>query len=185
MWQLYNVHIGRALLASLLVATIVSVGMILGWQTAPLREFNEARDEWLNDPIPRYRLVIERPSLHCQQNVVIQNERIIEIIEDTCPIELLTMTDLYDRIGRLDGLASVTRFPTGMCGCEWELNAHITYDHANGYPAQVAISDRRTIDWTERSCWQHFVVNGEFPECDVPFLFGQPRITNVSIIPMP
>lgn len=184
---LYLRAAARAVLAGALVLLLVGGLALLAWQYAPTQVFAAARQHWNAAPIPHYRLVIERPTLNCQQDVEVQNERIVQVFEHNCPIEMLTMTDLFDRIAWLDGLASFGMFTPNACSCESKLNATVAYENRLGYrvPARVGIADQRIVPWGERVCWQHLLTHGALPECDVPFLSGQPRITNISLTPLP
>ncbi len=183
--RIYAWKIVWALAGGSLVAAILFFVAVVGWQTAPARQFELARQNWQEQPIPRYRLIIARPSLQCQQDVEVANERIVHVFEDSCPIELLTMTDLYDRIVMLDGRENFAFFPDGSCSCGSTLNAHVFYDPATGYPQEVAISDRLNIPWSERACWRQVVFSGQLPDCTISFPFSQPRTTDVSLIPLP
>lgn len=175
---------GVALLAGLVAMLLVGLGLYLGWQVTPRHLFETARTNWATEPLQRYRLIIERPSLRCQQDVIVQDEEIVEVLADNCPIELLTMTELYDRIARLDGLSSGSQSPPGICGCEWQLRAEIRYAPDLRYPVQVAVSDQRVIDWAEEACWEHLLIYHELPACEVPLQGSAPRITNVVLIPL-
>lgn len=181
----YPLHIAWALLIGGAVATILGAGLVAAWHFTPINQFQTAREYWQTNPLPRYRLVIERPSLNCQQDVIIHNEQIAEVIEHNCPIELLTMTTLFDRIARLDGFANSGRFPADSCTCQSELHADVVYDPLLYYPSEVTISDRRVVQWNEQNCWRQIVLDGGLPECNDPFLFGQPRVTNISVTPLP
>jgi hypothetical protein len=50
---------------------------------------------------------------------------------------------------------------------------------------QVGITDRRTLDWGEQACWRHVFREGSLPDCDAGFLTSKPRITEISLIPLP
>jgi hypothetical protein len=184
---LYFRAAARAVLAGALVLLLVGVLALVAWQYAPTQVFAAARAHWDSSPIPRYRLVIARPSLNCQQDVEVHNERIVRVFEHNCPIEMLTMTDLFDRIAWLDGLESFGMFTPNACACESRLNATVAYEERLGYrlPSKVGIADQRVVAWGERVCWQHMLTHGKLPECDIPFLSGQPRITTISLTPLP
>lgn len=181
----YTWYIWRALLLGATAATLLGAITLLGWEYAPARRFNEARMQWMEQPIPRYRLVIERPLLNCQQDLEVRHERVVQVFEHTCPIEELTMTDLFNRIDRLDGLNNLGFLNTRTCGCESFINAAVQYDQELGYPTRVALFDRRVVNWRAGACWQHILMHGALPECDVPFLFSEPRVTNISLTPLP
>jgi hypothetical protein len=185
MARLYQRYIGWALLAGVLMALVIGVIGALGWYFAPMATFREAQERWQQQPVPHYRLVIERPSLACQQDVEVRHEQIVRVFEHTCPIELLTMTDLFERIANLDGMSNFSFISQGVCACQSELHAHVVYDTDLGYPTRVGIADRRTINMFEESCWQRLLMQGSLPECNVPFLPGDPRITNISLTPLP
>jgi hypothetical protein len=185
MARLYQRYVWWSLLAGALAALVVGGAGALGWYFTPMATFHEAQARWRERPVPHYRLVIERPSLSCQQDVEVRHEQIVRVFEHTCPIEMLTMTDLFERIARLDGMENFAFMPQGVCGCESELNAYVVYDTELGYPTEVGITDLRTLDVFERACWQHLLVQGSFPECNTSFLPGDPRITHISLTPLP
>jgi hypothetical protein len=185
MWRIYWWQLGWSLLTSSILTALLGVVALLAWQSSPMQEFQAARARWADNPLPHYRLVIERPSLSCQQDVEIINEQIVNVIEHNCPIEMLTMTDLYERIDMLDGQPNFAFFPSGGCGCMGELNAHISYHPELGYPQQVGIADRRVFELGNTTCWRQVLTRGELPECDLPVLFGESRITNISLTPLP
>jgi hypothetical protein len=174
-----------ALLAASVIAAMLGGGALVAWHFSPAHQFHTARTRWQQQPIPHYRLIIERPSLNCRQDVEVRNEQIVRTMVHNCPIELLTMTDLFDRIAWLDGLHSTMNFPGGGCGCESYLRAYVVYHPEHAYPVEVGISDRRRFNWREPACWQHMLTHGALPECDATFLFGQPRITNITLTALP
>jgi hypothetical protein len=182
---LYQRYVWWSLLAGVLVALVVGVVGALGWYFAPMTTFHEAQARWRERPVPHYRLVIERPSLACQQDVEVRHEQIVRVFEHTCPIEMLTMTDLFERIAQLDGMSNFSFISQGVCACQSELHAHVVYDSELGYPSEVGIADRRTINMFAQSCWQYLLMQGSLPECNVPFVPGDPRITNISLTPLP
>lgn len=185
MERAYTWYMGWAVVVGSVTAAIVGAGALFAWHTAPAIRFAQAEAYWRTRPIPHYRLVIERPSLHCQQDVEVIDEQIVQIYEDTCPIELLTMTELFERIARLDGDEPFGMFATEACGCAPTLNAYVTYDTRLSYPREIGIADQRRVDWLAPDCWQYILVNGGLPECDFPLLSGPPRITNVVLTPLP
>lgn len=185
MGQLYQRYVWLSLLAGSAIAVLVAGAGLLAWQTAPMRVFAEARERWSVHPIPRYRLIIERPSLHCQQDVEVEDERIVQVFRHDCPIEMLTVTALFERIADLDGSEPFGLFASAeACGCEAVLDAQVVFDATHGYPVEVGIADRRKVGWQEASCWRYMLVNGALPACDVPLLFTQPRLTTIQVIPL-
>jgi hypothetical protein len=182
---MYQRYLWWSLLLGSTVAALVGVLSAAVWQVAPSREFERARTHWQAQPVERYRLIIDRPPINCKQDVEVHNERIVDVRVDTCPIRLLTVNDLFDRIAMLDGLDTERFSPTGVCTCSSVLNAEVNYHPELGYPVQVGISDRRTLDWSKHACWQHVLREGQLPECDAGFLTSKPRITEISLIPLP
>lgn len=173
-----------SLLAGSAAAIVLAVGCLVAWQTAPITIFRDVRQAWDAAPVPHYRLIIQRPSLHCQQDVEIINEQIVQVFEHSCPIEMLTMSELLDRIAWLDGLDNFDSFMVADCPCESQLNATVAYDADTSYPTEVNVSDRRIFNWHNTACWRHFLTQGQLPECDAPFFVAQPRMTTISLIPL-
>lgn len=185
MAQWYRRYVWLSLLNGSAIAILVSVTGLLAWQTAPMSLFAQARAHWRMHAIPHYRLIIERPSLHCKQDVEVQHERIVQVFRHDCPIEMLTVTGLFQRIAELDGSEPFGLFiDTNRCGCETVLHAQAAFDRTYGYPVEVGISDQRKINWSEASCWRYAFIYGKLPECDAPLLPGQPRMTQIQVIPL-
>jgi hypothetical protein len=182
---MYQRYIWWSLLAGSIVAALVGVLGTAAWHTAPGRDFERAREHWEAQPIERYRLIIDRPPINCKQDVEVRNERIVRVLTDTCPIRLLTVEDLFDRIAMLDGLDTERFSPSGVCACSSVLNAEVMYHPDLGYPVRVGITDRRTLDWSKQACWRHMLREGGLPECDASFIASKPRITEISLIPLP
>jgi hypothetical protein len=175
-----------ALLAGTALALVLAAVGGIYWQSSPAQVFAEARAYWQENPVPRYRLVIERPMLNCQQDVIVEHEQIVpDTGQNSCPIETLTMTGLFDRVARLDGEEHIEFFSSGRCVCQSVLRATVFYDQELGYPSEIGIADQRVFDWDNSACWQHMLLHGKLPDCNARFLFPQPRITNVSLTPLP
>lgn len=180
----YSWQLRRALIAGSITAIVVAMIAVVGWQRSPAAEFNRARAAWQRNAVAHYRLVIERPQIWCQQDVEVQNEQIVTVIENNCPIESLTVSMLYDRIADLDGLQTDAFLPVNLCTCRSELQARVRYDPDLSYPIGVTITEVREVNWRELSCWQALLRQEELPICDLPPALAQPRITHISLIPL-
>src|SRR6266508_4743709 len=55
----------------------------------------DARNRWLSQPVPHYRLVMQAPSW-CRLDVEIQAEQVVRVFEDSCPTSPRTITGLFD-----------------------------------------------------------------------------------------
>lgn len=181
----YRWHVGFALAASTCLAVLMSLIGAIAWQRSDNHQFMQAWQHWQSNPVPRYRLVIERPLLWCQQDVAIRNERIVDVLQNDCPIESLTVSTLFQRIAQLDGRATEYLFPIDVCTCHSELNASVVYDETYAYPAEVTIIETRRVDWQEPACWRMLVAGEQLPDCELPVAMAQPRITTISLIPLP
>ncbi len=177
-------HMGRALLLGSGLAMLLGLLGSVGWYVSPAAEFNRARSAWQAQPVPHYRLVIERPQIWCQQDVEVYHEQITQVIENTCPIESLTVTTLFQRIAALDGQRTEAFLPTNLCTCTSALQASVVYDPVQSFPREVTIVEQRGINWQELSCWRALLLFEPLPACDLPPALAQPRITHISLIPL-
>lgn len=171
------------LLGSGLTLLLWLLGMV-GWYVSPAAEFNRARSAWQAQPVPHYRLVIERPQIWCQQDVEVRYEQIAQVIENTCPIESLTVSTLFQRIADLDGQRTDAFLPRNLCTCTSALQASVVYDSEQSFPREVTIVEQRGINWRELSCWRDLLLLEPLPACDLPPALAQPRITHISLIPL-
>ncbi len=180
----YSRYIQRALLAGSIAAVVLAGLVLLGWYFSPVAQFNRARSVWEHRAVGHYRLMIERPQIWCMQDVEVRNETIVDVIENNCPIESLTVSSLYDRIADLDGMQTDAFLPLSMCTCRSELQARVSYHPELSYPTGVTITEIREVNWREFSCWRALVLQEDLPTCDLPPALAQPRITHISLIPL-
>ena len=81
------------------------------------QQLADARNRWLSQPVPHYRLVLQAPSW-CRLDVEIRAEQVVHVFENSCPSAPLTVTDMFEMIKQLDSATE-----TIFC-------AH--FDHADG-----------------------------------------------------
>src|SRR6187397_2164489 len=58
---------------------------------ARAQELADARNRWLSQPVPHYRLVLQAPSW-CRLDVEIRSEQVVRVFENSCPSAPQTVT---------------------------------------------------------------------------------------------
>ena len=141
---------------------------LLSWRPsssfARAQALADARNRWLSQPVPHYRLVMQAPSW-CRLDVEIQAEQVVRVFEDSCPSTPQTVTGMFDMITQLDNESG--KIFCAPAGCECIEVRYITasYDQQLGFPRSIRLRRERQANWPE--LWRFFRVHG-MPNCLTP-----------------
>ena len=116
------------------------------------KQLEIAKSLWTARNLNHYRLVVvksehPRSSDQCQQDIEIQDEKVITVFQDTCKDSLfvkrviseqpsLTITDLFHQI---EHYTSKRQCGPNGCQCDGVIRANVVYDTQFGYPHTMSI----------------------------------------------
>src|SRR6478735_12586016 len=80
------------------------------------QQLADARNRWLSQPVPHYRLVMQAPSW-CSLDVEIQAEQVVRVFENSCPSAPQTVTGMFEMIKQLDSAAGTIFCAPSGCEC--------------------------------------------------------------------
>ena len=158
--------VSLALCVALLLACGVSALVIPRPSSMASRaqQLADARNRWLSQPIPHYRLVLQAPSW-CRLDVEIQSEQVIRVFENSCPTSPRTVTGLFDFITQLDSTAETIFCAPRGCECTEVRYATASYDQQLGFPQTIRLRRDRQMNWP--ALWGFVVAHG-VPNCLTP-----------------
>ena len=128
------------------------------------QQLADARNRWLSQPVPHYRLVMQAPSW-CRLDVEIQSEKVVRVFENSCPTSPRTVTGLFDLIKQLDSTAETIFCAPRGCECTEVRYATASYDQQLGFPRSISLRRERQTNWPE--LWRFFMAHG-MPFCLTP-----------------
>ncbi len=156
-------RVGLIAIAALCVLW-ASVG-IFGARTpsAAAREesWEQAQRRWAARPFTHYRVVMQAPSW-CQMDLEIQNERVINVFQNSCPSPPHSIDELFTIVKRLDSQADRVYCAPDGCECTEQRFANTVYDEQLGFPRQISLRRMRATNWPE--LWHHLTTHG-LPNC--------------------
>lgn len=151
----------------LLIVTSAALGSIalFGISTFLLasskaHQLTAAKKKWVRQPVPHYRLSINYSTYDdCQQEVEVQNEKVIAVRQNTCPtIPALTVTDLFKQV---ESSASSKQCGPNGCACDGRIGVDTIYDAQFGYPSQVEIRLKPEERWLYKESWNNLFAGRE------------------------
>jgi hypothetical protein len=132
--------------------------------TSRAQQLADARNRWLSQPVPHYRLVLQAPSW-CRLDVEIQSEKVVRVFENSCPTSPHTVTGLFDLITQVDSTAETIFCAPRGCECTEVRYATASYDQQMGFPQTIRLRRDRQMNWPQ--VWS-FVVTHGVPNCLAP-----------------
>jgi len=132
--------------------------------TSRAQQLADARNRWLAQPVPHYRMVLQAPSW-CRLDVEIQSEKVIHVFENTCPSSPRTVTGLFDLIKQLDTTGGTVFCAPRGCECTEVRYIYASYDQQMGFPQTIRLRRDRYMNWPE--LWRFVVAHG-VPNCLTP-----------------
>jgi hypothetical protein len=158
--------VGWALCAALLLACGVGVLLIPHPSSIASRaqQLADARNRWLSQPVPHYRLVLQAPSW-CRLDVEIQSEKVVRVFENSCPSSPHTVTGLFDLITQLNSTAETIFCAPRGCECTEVRYVTASYNQQMGFPQTIRLRRDRQMNWP--TLWNFVVAHG-VPNCLTP-----------------
>jgi hypothetical protein len=175
----------RALLLTAGVALVLVCGlfrpMTVKTRSAP-EELAAAQERWAARQFARYRLAVEYSGglIDCRQDAEIRGEAVVAIMRNTCPLGVLTVTDVFNRID-VNLSTRVGRCGPNGCGCDGTVGVDATYDASLGYPRQMNLRLRPEERWHYPGYWRYTLLGGA---CTL-IGFRSETINIVSLTPVP
>jgi hypothetical protein len=142
------------------------------------QELTDARNRWLSQPVPHYRLVLEAPSW-CRLDVEIQTEKVVRVFENSCPTAPRTVTGLFDMITQLDSTAETIFCAPRGCECTELRYATASYDQQMGFPQTIRLRRDRQPNWPH--LWSFVMAHG-VPNCLTPRDIDLVRVVSLDPI---
>jgi len=128
------------------------------------QQLADARNRWLSQPVPHYRLVMQAPSW-CRLDVEILAEQVVRVFQNSCPGAPQTVTDLFAMITQLDSTPETIFCAPRGCECTEVRYATASYDQQLGFPRSISLRRERQTNWPE--LWRFFMTHG-MPICLTP-----------------
>ena len=128
------------------------------------QQLADARNRWLSQPVPHYRLVLQAPSW-CRLDVEIRAEQVVRVFQNSCPNAPQTVTGMFEMIKQLDSAAETIFCAPAGCECTEVRYATASYDQQMGFPQTIRLRRDRRTNWPQ--LWD-FVVNHGVPNCLTP-----------------
>ncbi len=128
------------------------------------QELTDARNRWLSQPVPHYRLVMQAPSW-CRLDVEIRAEQVVHVFENSCPSPPQTVTSMFEMIKQLDSAAGTIFCAPDGCECTEVRYVTASYDQQLGFPRSIRLRHERRTNWP--MLWSFFVAHG-LPSCLTP-----------------
>jgi hypothetical protein len=161
----------RVLAASLAISGVLlacGLNALLGSRPSSTfsraQELADARNRWLAQPVPHYRLVMQAPSW-CRLDVEIRSEQVVRVFQDSCPSAPQTVTGMFEMIKQLDSAAGTIFCAPSGCECTEVRYVTASYDQQLGFPRSIRLRRERQTNWPE--LWRFFVTHG-LPRCLTP-----------------
>jgi hypothetical protein len=159
----------RAVLISVVVllASWAAIGLF-GIRTpsaaARTESWQQAQRRWAARAFTHYRMVLQAPSW-CRMDLEIQDERVVQVHQNTCPTAPQTVTELFTVIKQLNAQADRIYCAPGGCECTEQRFANTVYDMQLGFPQTISLRRVRVTNWPE--LWHHLMTHG-LPNCLTP-----------------
>jgi hypothetical protein len=131
---------------------------------ARARELAQAEHRWAARPFSRYRLVL-RAASWCRTDVEVQNERIVQVFENSCPVAPLSVSDLFGQIAQLDREPDRVFCAPDGCECTEVRLVQADYDTQLGFPRSIRVRRLRATNW--QGLWGYMLARG-LPNCLTP-----------------
>jgi hypothetical protein len=128
------------------------------------QELADARNRWLSQPVPHYRLVMQAPSW-CRLDVEIRAEQVVRVFENSCPSPPQTVTGMFEMIRQIDSAAGTIFCAPDGCECTEVRYAAASYDQQLGFPRSIRLRHERQTNWP--ALWRFFLAHG-LPSCLTP-----------------
>ncbi len=182
-------RIGRPYARRLLLATGVALLLICGLfrpvalrTLSPPEQLAAAQERWAARQFARYRLAVEYSGglIECRQDAEIRGETVVAIMRNTCPVGVLTVTDVFNRID-VNLTTRAGRCGPNGCGCDGTIGVDATYDTTLGYPRRMNIHLRPEDRWRYSGYWRYMLLDGV---C-TPMGFRGETIDIVALTPVP
>jgi Family of unknown function (DUF6174) len=159
----------RAALASavLLLVALAAIGLFgarVPSAVARTESWQQAQQRWAARPFTHYRMVMQAPSW-CSMDLEIQDERVVEVHQNTCPSAPQSVTELFSMVKQLNDQADRTYCGPVGCECTEQRFANTIYDAQFGYPRTISLRRIRATNWPE--LWHHLTTHG-LPNCLSP-----------------
>ena len=159
----------RALLAgtAVLLALGMAAGLALARPSSPAARAAAQRDaqqRWGSRAFSHYRLVVHAPSW-CQIDAEVQQERVVRVFQNSCPLSALTVSDLFAYVDDMNQDPDRQYCGPNGCECVEQRFAQTEYDAALGYPRAIRVRRQRSANWD--GLWGYLLQHG-LPRCLTP-----------------